>query len=297
MVKRKSTSDVIFSMFNYVMLTALIAIILYPVLYVVLASFSDPALLRQHRGFLFKPMGFSLEGYKLVFKDPGITTGYINTIIYVVVGVSLNMILTSMGAFVLSRHNLYWKKHIMVMVTITMFFGGGLIPFYLLVRDLGMNNSWLALIIPYGINTWNMVVLRTGFESIPHELEESAFIDGANDITIFLKIIIPLSKATLAVILLYYVVGAWNSWFPAMIFLKDRETYPLQLIIREVLVLNDTTNMGENANASSLFGEATSYRELVKYSTIVISSFPIMAFYPFVQKYFVQGVMLGSLKG
>lgn len=296
MGKRKSAGDILFSIINYFLLTALILVILYPVLYVVLASFSEPGLLKQHRSFLIRPLGFTLEGYKLVFKDPGIVTGYTNTIIYVVVGVALNMVLTSMGAFVLSRRDLYWKKHIMLMITITMFFGGGLIPFYLLVRSLGMNGSWLALIIPYGINTWNMIVLRTGFQTIPNELEESAYIDGANAMTIFLRIIIPLSKATLAVILLYYVVGAWNSWFPAMIFLKKREQYPLQLVIREVLVLNDTTNMGESSNVSSLFAESTSYRELVKYSTIVISSFPIMAFYPFVQKHFVQGVMLGSLK-
>lgn len=297
MRNRRTAGDAIFIAMNYILLTFLILIILYPVLHVVFASLSEPELLRQNRGFLFKPLGFTWEGYKLVLNDPGITTGYINTIKYVVVGVALNMVLTAMGAFVLSRHDLYWKKYIMIMVTITMFFGGGLIPFYLLVGDLGLNNSWLALIIPYGINTWNMIVLRTGFATIPKELEESAYIDGANAITILMKIILPLSKATLAVILLYYIVGSWNSWFPAMIFLRNREDYPLQLIIREVLVLNDTTNMGESGNVSSLFAESTSYRELVKYSTIVISSFPIMALYPFMQKYFVKGIMLGSLKG
>ncbi len=297
MRKRETIGDTIFTIVNYVLLTGLILIILYPILYVIFASLSDPMLLKQNRSFLFAPLGFTTEGYKLVFEDPGITTGYINTIIYVIVGVGLNMVLTSMGAFVLSRRDLYWKKAIMIMITITMFFGGGLIPFYLLVRDLGMNGSWLALIIPYGINTWNMIILRTGFSAIPLELEEAAEIDGASTLTVFIKIVLPLSKATLSVILLYYVVGAWNSWFPAMIFLNERSKYPLQLIIREVLVLNDTSNMGQSANASSLFSASTSYRELVKYSTIVISSFPIMMFYPFVQKHFVQGVMLGSLKG
>lgn len=297
MRKRVSKGDLAFSFVNYVLLTLLIVIIVYPVLHVVFASFSEPSLLRQHRGFLFGSLGFTFEGYTLVLRDPGILSGYLNTIQYVVVGVALNMILTSMGAFVLSRRQLYFKKYIMILVVITMFFGGGLIPFYLLVRNLGMNGSWWALIIPYGINTWNMIVLRTGFSTIPYELEESAYIDGANALTILVKIILPLSKATLAVILLYYVVGAWNAWFPAMIFLRDRGDYPLQLIIREVLVLNDTSNMGSSSNVSSLFAESTSYQQLVKYSTIVISSFPIMAFYPFVQKYFVQGIMLGSLKG
>lgn len=297
MPKRTSTGDAVFIFLNYLLLTLLIVVIIYPVMHVIFASFSEPTLLRQNRGFLFGSLGFTLDGYMLAFRDRGILTGYMNTLHYVSVGVAFNMILTSMGAFVLSRRDLYFKKHIMIMVVITMFFGGGLIPFFLLVRDLGMNGSWLALIIPYGINAWNMIVLRTGFSTIPHEMEESAYIDGANAITIFLKIILPLSKATLAVILLYYVVGSWNSWFPAMIFLRERSDYPLQLIIREVLVLNDTSNMGSSSNVTSLFAESTSYQELVKYSTIVISSFPIMAFYPFVQKYFVQGIMLGSLKG
>lgn len=297
MGKYRSTGDMIFCIVNYIVLTFLILVILYPVLYVVFASFSEPQLLKQNRSFLFRPLGFTLEGYKMVLKDPGIITGYINTLIYVSVGVFVNMVLTSMGAFVLSRRDLYWKKHIMIMITITMFFGGGLIPFYLLVRNLGMNGSWSALIIPYAINTWNMILLRTGFQQIPEELEESAYIDGASDLTIFIKIILPLSKASLAVVFLYYTVGAWNSWFPAMIFLKKREQYPLQLIIREILVLSDTTNMGEKSHLSSLFSESNAYVELVKYSTIVISSFPIMVLYPFMQKYFVEGVMLGSLKG
>ncbi len=297
MFKRKTLGDSIFDIANFTLLTLLIIVIIYPIIYIVFASFSDPFLLKQNRSFLFAPLGFTLGGYKLVLDDPGIVTGYLNSIFYVVTGVALNMVLTCIGAFVLSRRELFWKKPLMLLITFTMFFGGGLIPFYLLVRDLGMNNSWLALIIPYGINTWNMIILRTGFSAIPLELEEAAHIDGAGHLRIFVQIILPLSKATLAVILLYYVVGAWNSWFPAMIFLKDRIKYPLQLVIREILVMNDMSNMQQNANVSSLFTASTSFRELVKYSTIVISSFPIMMFYPFVQKYFVSGVMLGSLKG
>ena len=297
MLVKKTYGDKIFVLVNYVLITFLIFLIIYPVVYVVLASFSEPDLLKQNRSFLFAPLGFTVGGYEIVLRDPGMITGYINSIFYVTAGVLFSMVLTIVGAFVLSRRNLYWKKHIMIMIMITMFFSGGLIPFYLLVRELGMYNSWLALIIPYGINTWNMIVMRTGFMSIPYELEEAAVIDGAGPIKVLTNVIVPVSKAVLSVILLYYVVGAWNAWFPAMIFLTERSRFPLQLIIREILVLNDMSNMQQQSNVSSLFTESTSYRELVKYSSIVISSFPIMLFYPFIQKHFVRGVMLGSLKG
>lgn len=297
MYKRMRWQDIVFDAVNFLLLTIFIIIILYPIVYIVLASFSDPMLLKQNRSFLVTPLGFTLEGYKIVLQDPGIISGYMNTILYVVTGVLFSMTLTIMGAFVLSRRNLLWKKAIMIMITITMFFGGGLIPFFLLVRDIGLNGSWLALIIPYGINTWNMIIMRTGFQSIPITLEEAAYMDGASPLSVLINVIIPLSKATIAVILLYYIVGSWNAWFPAMIFLKERSQYPLQLVIREILVLNDMSNMQQNANVSSLFTESSSYRELVKYSTIIISSFPIMMLYPFLQKYFVQGIMLGSLKG
>ncbi len=297
MLKRKKIGEGVFDATNHILLFIIIVIILYPVLYVVFASFSEPKLLQQNRDFLWRPLGFTLGGYEMVFKDKGIVTGYINTIFYTVAGVATNMILTSLGAYVLSRRNLLWKKTMMIVVTITMFFGGGLIPWFLLVRDLGMYNSWTALVFPFAINTWNMIILRTGFESIPTGLEEAAKIDGANDFDVLIKVVLPLSKATLAVIMLYYIVGAWNSWFPAMIFLKDREKFPLQLVMREILIVNDVSNMQQDANVSSLFGESNAYRELVKYATIVVASFPIMCLYPFMQKYFVKGVMLGSLKG
>lgn len=297
MLKRKSIGELVFDAAVYALLIFLIVIILYPVLYVVLASFSDPKLLQQNRDFLWKPLGFTLGGYELVFKDKGIVTGYLNTIFYVTAGVAVNMIFTSLGAYVLSRRDLLWKKTIMIIITFTMFFGGGLVPWFLLVRNLGMYNNWTALVFPFAINTWNMIILRTGFESVPEGLQEAAKIDGANDFDILIKVVLPLSKATLAVILLYYIVGAWNSWFPAMIFLRDRNKFPLQLIMREILIVNDVSNMQQDANVSSLFGESNAYRELVKYATIVVASFPIMCIYPFMQKYFVKGVMLGSLKG
>jgi putative aldouronate transport system permease protein len=303
MRKRQTKGDIIFEAVDYILLTLVTLLCLYPILYVIFASVSDPIRLQANRGALWKPLGFTLEGYKLVFQDKGMLLGYANAIFYVVAGVAVQMMFTTVGAFALSRRNLYWKKVIMLMITITMFFGGGLIPFFLVVKGLGMYNSWTALVIPYAINTWNMIILRTGFESVPYELEEAARIDGAGDMFIFTRIILPLSKAVLAVILLYYTVGAWNSWFPASIFLKERSKYPLQLLMREILIINDTSAVaqgGGNAMSgltSGSFESTTAYRELVKYTTIIIATVPIMCFYPFLQKYFVKGVYVGSLKG
>jgi putative aldouronate transport system permease protein len=253
-----------------------------------------------NKGFLFKPLGFTLEGYKLVFKDKSLITGYANAIFYVVTGVGLNMVATTLGAYVISRKNLLWKKPIMVMITITMFFGGGLIPWFLLCKNLGMYNNWTALVFPFAINTWNMIIMRTGFEAVPGELEEAARIDGANELYILTHVILPLSKAVLAVVFLYYLVGAWNSWFPAMVFLRERSKFPLQLMMREILIVNDTSAIQQGAAGgltSGAFETTTAYRELVKYTTIVIATLPIMCFYPFLQKYFVKGVYVGSLKG
>lgn len=292
---KTTLSDRIIDTVNYVLLVLLTIACIYPVLYVMFASVSDPLRLMGHKGVLFAPLGFTVEGYGLVFKDKGILQGYINTLLYVSVGTAVNMIFTSLGAYVLSRRDLLWKKSIMIMITITMFFGGGLIPFYLLIKELHLYNHWMSLVIPFAINTWNMIILRTGFQSIPDSMEESARIDGANDFILLMKIVLPASKATLAVILLYYIVGHWNSWFPAMIFLRERTKYPIQLILREILISNDTRNMVQASGAA--LDVTNSYRELVKYCTIVVATLPIMFVYPFIQKHFVKGVFIGSIKG
>jgi len=300
-MKKRTFGDVTFHLLNYGLLIILTFASLYPVLYVIFASFSNPLQLQSNHGLLLRPLGFTFGGYRMVLTDPDTLSGYSNTLFYVVAGVAVNMALTILGAYVLSRRKLYWKKAIMIMVTITMFFGGGLIPFYMLVKGLGMENTRAALIIPYAMNTWNMIIMRTGFESLPLELEEAARVDGADDFYILLRVVLPLSRAVCAVILLYYVVGAWNSWFPAMIFLRDRDKFPLQLILREILITNDASQAQQGVSltvsGSAQFGETTAYRELIKYATIVVSTLPIMCFYPFIQKYFVKGVFVGSLKG
>lgn len=296
MTIKKTKGEKVFGAINVIILILVAISCIYPLLYVVFASLSNPNRLSQHVGILFKPLGFTLKGYKLVFSNPNILMGYLNTIFYVVVGTALNILMTSLGAYVLSRKDLYWGKFIMFLITFTMFFGGGLIPFYLVVQKLGLLDKRLSLIIPSAISTWNLIVMRTSFMSIPDSIEESAKIDGANDFTILFRIILPLSKATLAVMTLFYAVGHWNEWFNAMIFIRDRNFFPLQLILREILISNDTTSMQIITDASQL-GEMDAYKSLVQYCTIIVATLPILFAYPFLQKHFVKGVMIGSVKG
>lgn len=298
--RHRTIENILFEGINYTLLILLTIACLYPILHIIFASVSEPASLMAHYGVLLKPLGFTLDGYRLVFKDNSILVGYRNTIFYVVLGTAVNMAMTIMGAYVLSRRDLYFKKAIMIIITITMFFGGGLIPWFLLVRNIGLYNNIWAMILPTAVNTWNMIILRTGFQALPIDLEEAATIDGASQADILFRVILPLSKASLAVILLYYLVGNWNSWFNAMVLLKDRAKFPLQLLLMEILVMNDSSvsSVGSAGGVSinSVQG-ATAYRELVKYCAIVISTMPILMIYPFLQKYFVKGIYVGSIKG
>ncbi len=293
-VGRWSPGNVAFNVFNYAVLVFLAAVCLYPLLYVVFASVSDPDQLIRHNGLLYKPLGFTLEGYATTLRDRSILTGYKNTILYVVLGTAVNMAMTIMGAFTLSRRGLMFKKPITIFITVTMFFGGGLIPWYLLMRQLHLYNNIWAMILPGAIATWDMFILRTGFQSVPQELEEAAIIDGASEFSILKDVVLPLSKPVLAVILLYYVVGHWNAWFNAMVLLDDRSLYPLQLIMRELLIQNQAAAVAATDVAVS---EVDAYGELIKYCAIVVSTAPILCIYPFLQKYFVKGVYVGSIKG
>ncbi|AIQ73221.1 MULTISPECIES: carbohydrate ABC transporter permease [Paenibacillus] len=298
--KHKSIGDRVFDGTLYTLLTALTLVCFYPILHILFASVSDPGMLIAHKGILLKPLGFTLDGYKLVFKDNSLINGYKNTIIYVGLGTLVNMIMTILGAYVLSRRGLYFKNFIMILITITMFFGGGLIPWFLLMKDIGLYNNLWAMILPSALSTWNIIILRTSFQAIPQELEEAATIDGASQAHILTNVILPLSKATLAVIFLYYLVGNWNSWFNAMVLLKDRQLFPLQLLMKEILVANDATATSIGSAGGVVIDSAqsqTAFRELVKYCAIVVSTLPILMVYPFLQKYFVKGVYVGSIKG
>lgn len=291
---KESPSRKAFNVFNIIFMLCMIVITLYPLLYVVFASLSDSNELMKHSGLLLKPVGFSWAAYKAVFKNPNILQGYKNTIIVLISSVTVSMFLTCLAAYVLSRKNVLFNGIITFIIMFTMFFSGGMIPTYLLVNNLGLTNTYWALILPTAISTYNMIIMRTGFAAIPESLEESAKIDGANHFTILFKIVIPLAKPTMAVIVLYYAVACWNSWFNAMIYLqKRRDLQPLQLILRGILIENDTSNM-QDGNVGQ---DTESIAESIKYAVIVVATLPILAIYPFLQKYFIKGIMIGAVKG
>lgn len=278
----------------YLFLIAFSVICLYPVIYVVLASLSEPTALASHKGLLLKPMGFTLRGYQVAFSYNNIKSGYLNTLFIVFVGTLVNMILTALGAYALSRKNIMLKHPIMLMITFSMFFSGGMIPTFLNVKNLGLLDSLWSQILPTCISAFNLIVLRTALLGVPDSLEESAKLDGASDFTIMIRIELPLVSASIAVVTLYYLVGHWNSWFEAMLYLRTREKYPLQLILREILVSNSSQAINMQGFNPS---DADLYKRLVKYTTTVIATLPILFIYPFLQKYFVNGVMVGSVKG
>ena len=292
---KKSLPNKIFDIFNVVLMLIIAFASLAPILHVLFASFSDPIQLAAHEGIILKPLGFTTKGYELVFNNSSILRGYLNTAFYVIVGVSLSTFLTFLGGYALSRKGLFWGNTIMFIITFTMFFNGGLIPFYMVVRGLGMSNTRWAIIIPTAISVFNLIIMRTSLREIPDSLEESAKIDGAGHWTIMFRIIMPLAKATIAVIILFYAVGQWNSWFNATIFLRDRKLFPLQVVLKEILIQNDTSVVMTDASDASTNMDL--FKPLVKYCTIVAATVPVLCFYPFAQKHFVTGVMIGSIKG
>lgn len=292
---RISKGERIFDVFNFLFMIFLMVVMFYPMWHVLCASFSDAKLLSSHSGLLLWPDGYSVMAYKRMAQNPMILKGYGNTLFILVFGLSLNLIMTCLGAYILSRKNLMLNKFFTMMIVFTMYFSGGLIPTYLNIIELGMENTLWSVIIPSAISTYNMIVMRTGFASIPDSLEESAKIDGASSLRILWQIILPLSKATVAVVCLYYAVSHWNAWFNAMIFLTDREKFPLQLILREILIDNDTASMMSGMNVG--VGDASFVGETIKYAVIIVSVIPILCVYPFIQRYFTKGVMIGAVKG
>jgi putative aldouronate transport system permease protein len=282
----------VFAVFNYAFIGLISLMCLYPMLYVLFASFSDNNLLMQHAGILYRPLGFSLNAYTKVFQNPMILLGYRNTLFLLVVGVLVSLFMTSLGAYFLSRKQVFFKMPIMMLITFTMFFSGGMIPFYLNLRDLHLTNTLWGLIIPFAISTYNMIILRTSFAAIPDSLTEAALIDGAGHTRILFSIVLPLSKAILAVMILYYGIGIWNAWFWASAILRKRELYPLQVILREILLQNSAVAMSTGVDA----GDQESVAATIKYATIIVATVPILCIYPFLQKYFTRGVMIGAVK-
>ena len=293
MKQKNTTAGIIFDIFNVIFMLALMIISVYPLYYVIMASFSDPNELMKQLGILLKPAGFSTAGYEAVLKNEDIYIGYGNTLLYVAAGMIFSFIASTLFAYALSRRVAKYAKFLSIYLTITMFFSGGMMPLYLVVRMLGLLNTRWSVILPVLISAYNTIVLRTAFSSVPESLIEAAKIDGASEFRIYARIVLPLSGATIAVFFLFTGVQYWNSWFNAMIYLQDRSKFPLQLFLQEILVANnsDTMTQGSGANARAAL------KEIIKYSTIVVSTLPILAIYPFVQKYFVNGVMIGAVKG
>ena len=291
-MNKLTRGEKVFQAINTVFLIFMLIITMYPFWYIIVASVSSNTEVLQANGKMLWPRGFNVSAYKEVLKYASIWTGYKNTIFVLIVGTLISIILTAIGGYFLSRKNVFFQKYIAIAIVITMYFSGGIIPFYFTVKDLGLDGSLWSLILPTAISTYNLIIMRTAFAAIPDSLEESAKIDGARHFTILFRIMLPLCIPTVAVLILYYAVGYWNSWFNASLFLTDRGTFPLQLILREIILYN--TGDASSAAASV---DKEDISETLQYATIIVSTVPILCIYPFLQKYFAKGVMVGAIKG
>ena len=289
---RETRQDRIFNAINIVVWIVILFIVLYPLWLILIASVSDPDAVLQGK-VLFWPVDFSWMGYEAVFQYSELWTSYLNSVFYTVAGSALSVLVTLAAAYALSR-KFAGKKIVSFLITFTMFFSGGLIPIFLNVRDLGLLNTRSIMILMNLVLVWNLMVARTYIQtSIPEDLYEAAVIDGANHFTYFLRCVLPLSGTIVAVLSVYYGVARWNDYFTGLVMLRDRNLFPLQLVLREILISNDTSAMGNDLGAN----DQEMIAENIKYATIVVTTLPIMCVYPFVQKYFVTGVMVGSVKG
>ena len=279
---------------NKIIIGFIVLITVVPMLCILVASFMDPKALVS-KGISFNPSDWTVEGYQRVFSDKSILRGFINSLVYSFGFATLTVLVSVFTAYPLSKKDLVGRRWFNYFLIITMFFGGGLVPTYLLVKDLGMINTVWAIIIPGAVNVWNIILARAYFQGLPDELVEAAVIDGANDLQIFFKIMLPLAKPIMFVLFLYAFVGQWNSYFDAMIYIKDPNLEPLQLVLRKILIQSQPAK--DMIGAQAAMNEMKRLAEMIKYATIVISSLPLIVMYPFFQKYFDKGIMAGSLKG
>lgn len=296
---KETKQDKVFLAFVYLILTVALVIVAYPLIYILSASISNPTIVAAGEMWLL-PKDITFEGYRRVFQDSSIWNGYLNTVIYTVVGTLVNLVVTLPAAYALSRRDFIGRNLFMILFIVTMFFGGGLVPTYLVVRSLGLVDSMWALILPGATSVWNLIVCRTFFQSsIPRELQEAAEIDGCSNFRLYFRIVLPLSTALIAVMALFFGVGHWNNYFSAMIYLNQQEKYPLQLVLRQILVLQQMSAQAGTIDATmaSSLNNKAEVAALVKYAVIIVATLPIIAVYPFLQRYFVQGVMIGSVKG
>ena len=294
-MEARSYGDRVFGAVNITLLTVVSLIVIYPLFYVLSASISNPASVLNGDMWLL-PKEITFAGYSKVFENKELLNSYGNTIFYTVLGTAINLIMTVMAAYPMSKRDLKGRNLLMAIMVFTMFFSGGLVPTYMLVKQLGMTNSFWALVIPNAVSVYNIIIVRTFFQSsIPHEIQEAAAIDGCSEMRILRSVVLPLSMPIIAVMILFYSVGHWNAYFSALIYLTDRADYPLQLILREILIqgqMEEMVNAGDSSHAKTLLDQ-----EAVKYAVVVVANLPILLLYPFLQKYFVKGVMIGAIKG
>ncbi|GAB4436526.1 MAG: carbohydrate ABC transporter permease [Chloroflexi bacterium OHK40] len=291
---RESIGDRLLLAAIYTLLALVLLVVLYPLIYIVSSSFSSPQAVASGRVVLW-PVEFSLRGYQVIFTNPQILTGYLNSLFYTVAGTALSVTLTIMLAYPLSRGTLFGRNTIMFLVTFTMLFSGGLIPTYMVVRSLGLIDTRWAMLLPQAVAVWQVIIARTFFQTtIPEELIEASQLDGCSDLQFLWSVVLPLSRPIIAVIALMYAVFQWNAYFDALIYLKSAELFPLQLVLRGILILNTTTSGSMEASAMI---ERQQMADLLKYALIVVASLPVLLVYPFVQRYFVKGMLIGAIKG
>lgn len=292
----RSRGDKALDIANLTFLSVVMIAILYPLLFVIIASISDPRLIYEDPLLLW-PKALNVESYKLVFENAAIWTGYRNTVLYTFVGTFINLALTTMGAYPLSRRDFWGKGVFTFFFAFTMFFNGGLIPLYILVRNLGMMNTMWAMVIPGAVSVYNMIIMRTYFQTrIPADLEDAARIDGCTNFNLLFKVVLPLSMPIIAVMVLFYGVGHWNQFFNGMIYLTERSRYPLQLILREILVQNEMTNMLAIAHDDQ-YAERMVAKMGLRFAVIIVSTLPIFVIYPLLQRFFREGILVGAIKG
>ena len=296
--KKRSAEDMVLDSSIGVILILLCVATLYPFWYVVVVSLSSPAGIAKSGGFMLWPQGFNVDAYKAVIASSDIWIGFRNSIIYVVAGTTLSVVLTVLLAYPLSKSQLWGRKPLMLLISVTMFFSGGLMPSYILIsKILDIDGTMLVMILPGAISTYNMLMMRTYFQGLPKELEESAQIDGASSMKVLLKIILPLSLPSVAVIALFYAVGLWNAWFSANLYLsQQRDLWPLALYMREVLVQGNVNSVQSQMSGAAGGAGAVQIAKSLKMATTVVSTVPILVLYPFVQRYFTQGVVMGAIK-
>lgn len=291
----ESRSDKIFSFTNYFFIIAITLLVLYPLFFVLSASFSDPKFVLKGEVWLL-PKGFNLDAYYKILQNKDIINGFVNTLKYTVFGTGINLIMTIMAAYPLSRKDFRGRNLIMGIFVFTMFFSGGLIPTYLLIKDLGMINTFWVMVIPNAVAVWNIIIMRTFFQTtIPFELQEAAMIDGCSNLQILWRIIIPLSMPVIAVMVLFYAVGHWNSYFQALIYLQDKELFPLQLVLREILIQSQVDDLMKGTAETQ--AQQQLLVEGLKYAILIVANLPMLILYPFLQKYFMKGFVVGAIKG